>query len=449
MTIAELAPRIATGEVSPVDVVRRCLERIDSRRQLNAFISVQADRAMDDAQTAAREIASGLCRGPLHGIPISIKDLIDVADVPTTSGSAVAPLHPRVDAPVVRRLREAGAILIGKTNLHEFAFGTTSDETAFGAVHHPLDFARSPGGSSGGAAVALVEGMCLASIGTDTGGSIRIPSAICGTVGLKPTYGELPCTGIVPLSTTCDHVGPMTLSVEDARIVFDALRAPGEATKVRSDGPFTFGVPTGYLLEKLDPEIRAALTAVRAHLAAAGHTVVDVALPNARMTPDIYLHIVLPEASHYHAATLESDPSGYSPGVRLRLEMGRYLLAEDYVRAISLRARLTAVVDAALLTCDALLVPTVPVVAPVLGSTTVEVDGQQEPVRAATLRLTQMFNLTGHPAIALPAGRNTGGLPISMQLVAGRNRTDQLLAIAAAVERQITAGFGSVGGGAG
>ncbi len=201
-------------------------------------------------------------------------------------------------------------------------------------------------------------------------------------------------------------------------------------------------MPTGYLLEKLDPEIRTTLASVRSQLSSAGHAVVDVAIPHAHATPDIYLHIVLPEASHYHAATLESDPSGYSPGVRLRLEMGRYLLAEDYVRAMRLRAVLTAGVDAALAGCDALLLPTLPVVAPILGSSTVDVDGRLEPVRAATLRLTQMFNLTGHPAIALPAGRNAAGLPISMQLVAERNRTDQLLAVAAAVERQITVGFG-------
>jgi len=448
MTIAELSPRVGSGEVSPVEIVTGCLERITARRDLNAFVSVQADRALEDARAATAEIAAGRYRGPLHGIPVSIKDLIDVAGVPTTAGSAVPPLHPEADAPVVRRLREAGAILIGKTNLHEFAFGTTSDETAFGAVHHPLDYARSAGGSSGGAAVALVEGMCLASIGTDTGGSIRIPSAACGIVGLKPTFGELPVVGIVPLSTTCDHVGPMTLSVEDARILFDALRASA-VKKPAEAGPFTFGVPTGYLLERLDPEIREALTTVRSQLSRAGHAVTDVAIPNAQSTPDIYLHIVLPEASHYHAATLESDPSGYSPGIRLRLEMGRYLLAEDYVRAMQLRARLAAAVDAALRQCDALLLPSLPVVAPILGATTVDLDGNPEPVRAATLRLTQMFNLTGHPAIAVPAGRNRASLPIGMQLVGERNRTDRLLAIAAGVERQITVGFGSVGGGAG
>ncbi|CAN5726846.1 amidase [soil metagenome] len=450
MTIADLAPRIASGKVSPTDIVRRCLARIDARKELRAFITVLGDRAITDADVAAREIAAGRYRGPLHGIPVSIKDLIAVAGVPTTSGSAVPPLHPAEDAPVVRRLREAGAIIIGKTNLHEFAFGTTGDETAFGAVHHPLDYARSAGGSSSGAAVALAEGMCLASIGTDTGGSIRIPAAACGIVGLKPAYGELPCDGVVPLSTTCDHVGPMTLSVEDARLVFEVLKGHSPSTKSTDDErPLTFGVPSGYLTERLDPEIRETLLRVRRRLASDGHAVLDVEIQDSQWAPDVYLQIVLPEASQYHAPTLESDPSGYSPGVRLRLEMGRYLLAEDYVRAMHLRTQLTARVEDALGTCDVLLLPTLPIVAPLLGSPTVDVDGRPEPVRAATLRLTQLFNLTGHPALALPAGANSAGLPISMQLVARHNQTERLLTIAASVERQIADGFGSVGGGAG
>src|SRR6476619_991613 len=215
LSIEQIAAQIRSGAVSPVDLVRRCLDRIEARLELNAFITVMADSAVSAAQVAEREIISGRYRGPLHGIPISVKDLIDVAGTPTTSGSAVPPRLATRDALIVTRLREAGAIIIGKTNLHEFAFGTTSEESAFGPVHHPRDLSRSPGGSSGGAAVALVEGMCFGSVGTDTGGSIRIPSAACGTVGLKPIAGELPLDGIVPLSTTFDHVGPMARSVAD------------------------------------------------------------------------------------------------------------------------------------------------------------------------------------------------------------------------------------------
>jgi aspartyl-tRNA(Asn)/glutamyl-tRNA(Gln) amidotransferase subunit A len=449
MRIADAAPRIARGEISPVSLLRACLERIEARPELNAFIGVLADTAQAEAVNAEQEIKGGRYRGPLHGIPISIKDLVDIAGFPTTSASAVPPVHPSKDAAIVRRLRDAGAVLIGKTNLHEFAFGTTSEDSAFGAVHNPYDFDRSAGGSSSGAAVALVEGMCLGSIGTDTGGSIRIPSAACGTVGLKGTHNEISTQGIVPLSSTCDHVGPMALSVEDVRILFDALRGTPPRSAAAKAGPLVFGVPTGYLLEKLDPEVRAALDRVKGTLLASRHRIVDVDIEFSRLVPDIYLHIVLPEASWYHAPLLETHADAYSPMVRLRLEMGRYVLAEDYLRALQLRVELCRAVDFALASIDALLLPTLPIAAPPLGAQTVDIEGRPEPVRAAMLRLTQMFNVSGHPAIALPAGTTAAGLPVSMQLVGRRNETDQLLSVAAAVETQMMAGPGSVGGGTG
>ena len=449
MRIAEAAPRIARGETSPVALVRTCLERIEARRELNAFITVLGDSALAEAAEAESEIAAGRYRGPLHGIPVSIKDIVHVAGVPTTSASRVPPIQPEVDAPVVRRLRDAGAIIIGKTNLHEFAFGTTSEDSAFGPVHNPFHMECSAGGSSSGAAVALVEGMCMGSIGSDTGGSIRIPSAACGTVGLKGTHGEITTEGVVPLSQTCDHVGPMALSVEDVRIMFDALRGTPPRTALPKSGPLVFGVPTGYLLERLDVEVRKDLERVKASLKHSHHRVVDVDIELSESTPDIYLHIVLPEASWYHAPLLAAYPDAYSPAVRLRLEMGGYVLAEDYCRAMHMRARLTAAVDRALSSVDALLLPALPIPAPPLGAPTVDITGRPEPVRNVMLRLTQTFNLSGHPAIALPAGRSISGLPLGMQLVGRRNETDQLIAVAAAVEPQITAGPGSVGGGTG
>ena len=447
-SIADIAPLVSSGDVSPGDLVRGCLERIEARRDLNAFITVLADRALEEASRLEREIADGRVRGPLHGIPVSVKDLIDVADTPTTSGSNVPPLHPHADAPLVARLREAGAIIVGKTNLHEFAFGTTSDETAFGSVRNPHDPTRSAGGSSAGAAVALVEGMCFGSIGTDTGGSIRIPAAACGTVGLKPAYGEVPCEGVVPLSRTCDHAGPLTRTVADARLMFEALIGRS-IPAVRPSRPARLGVPGGYLLARVDHDVRLALAATRARLVSAGHHLEDVEIPTADVTPDVYLHIVLPEASEYHAPMLAADAERYSPGVRLRLEMGRYVLAEDYVRALELRRVLTAQVDAALGRYDALLLPALAIPAPPLGATTVDIDGTPEPVRAAMLRLTQLFNLTGHPAIAVPAGTTTAGLPIGMQLVGRRDATAELLALAEVLEPQIVGGSGSVGGGTG
>ncbi len=436
-TIAGIAPRIARGEIGPTAVVRECLARIESRRELNAFTMVLADSALADAEEAENAIARGNYLGPLHGIPVSIKDLVDVAGVPTTSGSAVPPRHPSADAPVVGRLREAGAIIIGKTNLHEFAFGTTSDESAFGPVRNPYDPSRSAGGSSGGAAVALVEGMCLGSIGTDTGGSIRIPSAACGVVGLKPTYGELPVDGIVPLSATCDHVGPMALSVADVGIMFDALTG-SVSSEPPVEAAVTFGVPAGYLLERLDGEVRAAFERARRALAAGEHRVVDVALEHSRSTSDAYVPIVLFEAARYHASMLAAHAARYSPGVRARLEKGRDVSADDYAQGMRLRERLREDVDRALGSCDALLLPALAIPAPTIGARTVDLDGQPEPVRAAMLRLTQLFNLTGHPAIVLPAGATSSGLPIGIQLVGHLRRTNRLLALASDVERQMT-----------
>lgn len=443
--LATRASQLRAGTLSPVALVETCLARIEARRDLNAFITVMDGTAREDARRSEREIAAGAWRGPLHGIPVSIKDLIDVAGTPTTSGSRVPPRLPTADAPLVARLRSAGAIIIGKTNLHEFAFGTTGDETAFGPIHNPHDQTRSAGGSSSGAAVALVEGMCLASIGTDTGGSIRIPAAACGTVGLKPTWGEIPTEGVVPLSTTCDHAGPLALTVADARLVFDVLAGTRSSRQVRSS--LTFGVPGGHLTARMAGEVRSMFDAVRTTLTAHGHTTRDVEIDGSGLTPDVYLHIVLAEASEYHAKALAAHASDYSPGVRLRLEMGRYILAEDYVRAQRLRAHLRAAVDRALDGCDALLLPALAIPAPPLGAASVDVDGQPEPVRAAMLRLTQLFNLTGHPAIALPAGHTASGLPLSIQLVGRHQATSALLDAAETIEAQIVGGSGSVGGG--
>jgi aspartyl-tRNA(Asn)/glutamyl-tRNA(Gln) amidotransferase subunit A len=446
-TISLLAPQLRARTVSPVDLVAACLGRIEAGADLNAFILTLKDDARECARRCELEIASGHYRGSLHGIPVSVKDLVDVAGTPTTSASRVPARQPAADAPIVTRLKDAGAIIIGKTNLHEFAFGTTGEETAFGPIRNPYDRARSAGGSSSGAAVALVEGMCYASIGTDTGGSIRIPAAACGTVGLKPAFGEVSTDGVVPLSSTCDHVGPLTRSVADARLLFEVLT--GRVSSPQPRGRLVLGVPSGYLLARLDRDVRRMFDEVRARLQADGHDVRDVRIDGCESTPDVYLHIVLAEASEYHAAALAGRPEDYSPGVRLRLEMGRYILAEDYVRAQRLRLQLSASVDRALEGCDALLLPGLPIPAPPLGAASVDVDGQPEPVRAAMLRLTQLFNLTGHPAIVLPSSRTASGLPLSIQLVGRHGATAALLDCAEVIERQIVGGPGSVGGGTG
>jgi aspartyl-tRNA(Asn)/glutamyl-tRNA(Gln) amidotransferase subunit A len=446
-SLVSMAALVRKREMTSRELTQACLARIAARPSLNAFIAVLEARALADAAQCDEEIAAGRYRGPLHGIPIALKDLIDVAGSVTTSGSAVPARVAPEDAPVVRRLRDAGAVIIGKTNLHEFAFGTTSEESAYGPVRNPHDQTRSAGGSSGGSAAALVAGMCLGALGTDTGGSVRIPSAACGTVGLKPSLGEISTDGVVPLSTTLDHVGPMARSVADVAVMFAAMaESPAAAAAGRG---LRFGVPQRYFCDRVDADVRRALERACAGLRAAGHTVSDVDIAQAEITPDVYLHIVLPEASWYHGPLLDSHASRYSPGVRVRLEMGRYILAEDYVRAMHLRTRLTVEVDRALSGLDALLLPAQPTAAPPLGATTVEIGDAHEPVRAAMLRLTQLFNVTGHPALALPGERGADGLPRGLQLVGHRANTTELLAIGLAVESQISGGPGSVGGGTG
>ena len=441
LTIAELAPLIAARRVTSEALTSACLAEIAGKNEpLRAFITVTGDEALDQARALDQELSEGRCRGPLHGIPMSLKDLIDQRGVPTTAASLVRQGHvASSDATVTARLREAGAVFLGKTNLHEFAFGTTSDDTAYGAVHNPHDPSRSPGGSSGGSAVAIVTGMSIASIGTDTGGSIRIPSAACGTVGLKPTYGEIPCDGVVPLSESLDHVGPLARSAADAWLLYLIMRGDRAAASwplpARRDvRGLRLGIPRPYFFDMVDDEIRQRTAETLAWLRQAGAETVDVVIPHTAEIASIYLHTSLPEASAYHASLIEQYPELYTPNVRLRIEMGRYLLAEDYVRAQRGRDVLRAEVDTALAGCDALALPTLPIAAPPIGANSVDVSGRKESVRNLMLRLTQLFNLTGHPAISLPVAPTSAGLPCGLQLVGRRRHTEALLGVASACE---------------
>jgi aspartyl-tRNA(Asn)/glutamyl-tRNA(Gln) amidotransferase subunit A len=435
-TLAALSRALQNGTTTSEVVTERCLALIAERdRSINAFITVLDDEARVDARAADREIAAGRYRGPLHGVPISLKDLIDLRGTPTSAASRVRRGHMAArDSVVAARLRAAGAVFVGKTNLHEFALGTTNEDSAYGPVHHPLDHSRSPGGSSGGSAASILAEMCYASIGSDTGGSIRIPSAACGLVGLKPAFGELPLDGVVPLSRTLDHIGPLCRSVEDAALLHQALAGvssppPIATTDVRG---LRLGIPRAYFFALLDPEIASRFDDACKRLRTAGATLEDVAIPHAADAPTIYLHVALPEAAACHAQTLERQPEDYTPNVRLRLEMARYIMGEDYVRALRGREVLTREVNAALYGGDGLLLPTLPVPAVTLGAATVAVGTSEESVRAITLRMTQPFNITGHPAITMPCGRTTGGLPAGAQLV-GMETLD-LLSVARAIE---------------
>ena len=440
LNVIEALRLLRTRRLSSVELTTACLDRIARHSPaLNAFITVTRDEALAAAEAADRAHAAGTWLGPLHGVPISLKDLIDQAGVATTAASHVrdgcAPAAS--DAPVTATLRRAGAVLVGKTNLHEFAFGTTSEESAYGPVRHPMAPDRMAGGSSGGSAVAVATGMSLASIGTDTGGSVRIPAAACGLVGLKAGFGEISCDGVIPLSRACDHVGPLTRTVDDARLLYDVLTGSGD-TAERADQstddlrPVTFGLPRQYFLDRLERAVREAFERAVAVLEQSGARIAEVDIPHMNEAPAIYAGVTLPEIAAIHASTLERIPERYGPGVRRRLEAARYVPGEDLVRALRGRAVLSAEVDRALDGVDALLTPALAIVPAPIGSTTVRIDNRDEPVRAMMLRLTQPFNLTGHPALTLPFGTTAAGLPFGIQLAGRRNGTRRLLQLAAA-----------------
>lgn len=440
-TVEAAGRDLRAKRVTAVELVEECLRAIASAdARLNAFILVMADDARRQAAEADKELSAGIDRGPLHGIPISVKDIFDISGTVTTAASRVREgIVATEDAPVIARLRKGGAVIVGKTNLHEFAFGTTNEDSAFGPAHHPLDESRSPGGSSGGSAVSVAAGMALATLGTDTGGSIRIPSALCGLVGVKPTCGELPTSGVIPLSRTLDHVGPLARSVADAHVLHAVLRgqtsrAPLSIRPVRS---LRVGVLRPYFCDLLEEDVRNAFETTLNVLRAAGATVTEVSIPDTRLIAPAYLQIVFGDAAAYHGPALESMPERYTPNVRLRLEMARYALAEDYVRARACAEMLQRQVNEALSRVDALFLPTIPIVAPRLGQAFANIDGRQEPVRNVMLRLTQLFNLTGHPAVSIPMGAGRTGLPTGLQIVGRHRQTDTLLDIAASVEREL------------
>jgi aspartyl-tRNA(Asn)/glutamyl-tRNA(Gln) amidotransferase subunit A len=437
-TLREFADRLRAKQTSVREATEECLRRIAANEPLNAFILVMADQAREQAKVLDRELEAGHHRGPLHGVPVSIKDLIDIEGTPTTAASRVREFHlANRDAPVIAHLRKAGAVFVGKTNLHEFAFGTTNEDSAYGPARNPHDQARSPGGSSGGSAISIVTGMALASVGTDTGGSIRIPAAACGCVGLKAAYGEVDAAGVVPLSRTLDHVGPIVSNVADAWLMHQVLRGSDQIDPI--DAPdlreLRFGILRDYFCDIVDEDVRTRFERSLDALRAGGGWSGDASIPHAALIAPVYMQISFGDAAAYHAATLETAADLYTQPVRLRLELARTVLAEDYVRALTGREVLRREVDAALSGCDALLLPTLPIPAPLIGANSVAIGSKMEPVRPLMLRLTQLFNLTGHPAISLPCGVTASGLPIALQIVARDTRT--VVRVALAVERAL------------
>ena len=441
-SIRELARQIRNGQTTTLQIVDQCLQAItEHEKDINAFITVLTDEAQAQAHRTDEEIKRGEDRGFLHGIPISIKDIIDLDGVPTTAASAVREGHRATsDATVIARLRAAGAIFIGKCNLHEFAYGTTGEDSAFGPTRNPRALDRLAGGSSSGSAASVAAGMALASIGTDTGGSIRIPAAACGVVGLKPTHGELITEGIVPLAPTLDHVGPLANTVGDAALIYQVMA--GGARRIETDDVVRhtkqprgrLGLPQPYFLDQLDADIRRSFEETVDHLRKAGYAIRELSIGHADTIATTYRLTQLYEAFQIHEHLLETRFDHYSPDVRDRLSLGRHVSEDDYHQMQVDRAALQTEVDRNLDGIDALILPTLAIPAPKPGSTHALIDGQLQDLRAVSLRLTQLFNLTGHPAISLPTGTTAAGLPSATQLVGRRHHTESLLQLASKLE---------------
>lgn len=419
---------------------------------LNAYLTVCEEPALQAAAQGEHELCgktkkSRRDRGPLHGIPISLKDNIYTKDVRTTGGSKIlkdfVPLH---DAPVAAALKKAGAIILGKTNMHEFAYGVTTENAHFGPTHNPWDLERIPGGSSGGSAAALAAGLCYGSIGTDTGGSIRIPSSLCGVVGLKPGVGRVNADDVIPLSPTLDFVGPLARTVEDAGLLLDSIfvRAKDEgsvlpARKSASRKSFGFGIPKEFFLEVLDPEVGAAFESAIQILQSQGARVKHISLPGSAETEEAGNLIAWVEATvyHQHAGWFPGHGSEYSEDVYKRLETGANVNAVDYLRARYAREKFKEQLREVFASndLDALVVPTTPIAATRIGEDSVLINGASYPTRALLLRLNRPANLAGVPAISVPCGLTKAGLPIGLQFIAEWTDEPLLLEIASSFER--------------
>lgn len=432
-TVAELGRLIHRGEVSPVDLARAFIER--ARRldgAINAYITLADEQALEAAKVAQQAIAAGAYLGPLHGIPVAVKDAFDTAGIRTTVGSKLLLNNiPTTDATAVRRLKEAGAVILGKTNLHEFCFGVTNNNRYFGATRNPWDRERVPGGSSGGSAAAVSASFCAAALGTDTGGSIRIPASACGVVGLKSTYGRVSRSGVFPLSWSLDHAGPLTKSVEDAAIMLSALAGydPADPTSSRVPAPnyserldsgvhgVKVGVPREFFFQGLDPEVAAAVEEAIIVIKGLSADVRDVSVPNLDLARSIYNSIVMPEAYLYHREWLNSSGEEYDPDVRGRLELGAFITAAEYLQGQRARNMLIEHFKAVLSDVDILLTPTLCIPAPKIEQEVVRIGDLQVDVRGALIRFTSPINITGLPVLSIPCGMTLAGLPVGLQLI--------------------------------
>lgn len=453
-SIEQIGKLFRARKLSPVELTKILLARIDQLNpKLNAFITVTADHALAQAKKAEAEPFAPRGRkghrdrGPLHGIPISLKDNIYTKDIRTTAGSKILKdFIPQRDAQVVVQLKEAGAVFLGKTNLHEFAYGVTNNNPHFGPARNPWDLSRIPGGSSGGSAASVAAGLCYGSIGTDTGGSIRIPAALCGIVGLKPTFGRVSVADVIPLSPRLDCVGPLARSAADAALLLDPIFVHGKneplfhrATKTSKSFAFRLGVPKDFFLSIVSTEVEHTFEEALRVFRKQGATLKQVSIPLLHETEDAGNQIAWAEATHYHqhASWFPSRSADYGEDVRTRLELGAKVSATAYLQAMQLRDSFIEQFHAAMAKAnvDALVIPTTPIPAPLIGEENTTVCGTNHPTRALLLRNNRPANLGGLPAISIPCGFTPDGLPLGLQLVGSVTDEALLLRIAHVFER--------------
>ncbi|MBK9178611.1 MAG: amidase [Acidimicrobiales bacterium] len=434
-SLLDVAAAVRAGDVSPVDLLEAALARAARVDALNSLAHVDAEGALLAAEERADEAHQGRIRGPLHGVPVTVKDLFVVEGLPTGCGTrAPLPRLGRHEATAVGRLRDAGAVILGKTNLHEVALGITGENPWTGDVHNPHDRRRQAGGSSSGSAVAVATGVGWASLASDTAGSIRIPAALCGVVGFKPTLGAVPLDGALPLCATCDHAGPITRSVPDAATVFGVLAGRAVTPPVAADlRPPVVGAPLGPLQGTLSSGVRASYERLLEALAGAGADVHPVDGPSLGGAVATYLPLLRSEAAHVHRRAVETEPDSFSDPVRAVLREGLDVRAVDYLEALRQRRRLLDELVAAMEGVDVLVLPATPVPAPLRGAVEVELETGTTSHRTAFLRLTVLFSLVGVPTAVVPVDR-VDGLPVGVQVVGRRGHDVAVLGHAAWIE---------------
>lgn len=449
MTIQEAGRALREGKTSCVALVNACLEAIARLNpDLNAFITVTADAARARAVELDDELANGVDRGPLHGIPIAHKDLICTKGELCTSGSRIfADYRPDYDATVAVRLREAGTVCLGKTGLHEIAYGITSANPHFGVIRNPHDRERIPGGSSGGSGVAVATGMALMATGTDTGGSIRIPASFCGTVGLKPTYGRVSRYGVRPLGMSLDHIGPLTRSVRDAAIALHAMSGYDDRDPSSSHAPsleyvppspcsiagVRIGLPQNYFFDAVMPEVRGAVEHAARLCESLGARVLPVKVPDVDALNVAARVILLAEATAIFEPHLHNRDK-FGEDVLALLDQGRLIPATDYVNAQRLRRFLAQEWRFIFSGVDCLFTPTTPMPAPLIGQKQIELDGHTDDTRLAATRFMRGINVLGLPALSIPCGKSAAGLPIGLQIIGRAFQEHTVLRVGAAVE---------------